>query len=434
MGDGERHRAQPVAPGAGRGALLRGAPDAPRPAALEPGGNRRGTYRRRRQGHRDQALRLRLSRRRHAGLAGDDLARHSRPRARCDARLHGSRPRASQGRARARCRGDRRRSCEDRHPRARVLRRRPPLPHRQDAALSRPAGGAADLRAFRRVRSGAARVARRDLREVRRGDRPHRGAQLRCLPLHARGGPDARRARRLFADPGRLDQSRAHPGFGASGVVAARQADAGQLRQGRPSTASRSGPSSPPRTPRSWCSIASSRRSRSTRCSSSPKPASPGSAATAASSSSCSACSRPTTRPRPSPSCSARPVLPSSLPASTRTSPTWAAASAGATTRPSCSTSHWRGCSFPAGRCASPTTAISSSRAASSVTPSRCARRSASTARRARSAPSPPIMSWMAAASPTIRPTSPPWPRPPPSASTTCPRSTSPRWRCTRAA
>jgi hypothetical protein len=135
-----------------------------------------------------------------------------------------------------------------------------------------------------------------------------------------------------------------------------------------------------------------------------------------------------------SPSCSAKLVLPSSLPASTRTSPTWAAASAGATIRPSCSTLHWRGCSSLAGRCASPTTAISSSRAASSVTPSKCARRSALTARRARSAPSPPIMSWMAAASPTTPPTSPPWPRPPPSASTTYPRSTSRPWRCIRAA
>ena len=53
--------------------------------------------------------------------------------------------------------GDRRRSREDRHPRARVLRRRPVLPGRQDAALSRPAGGAADLRdtSTRSIRRGS---------------------------------------------------------------------------------------------------------------------------------------------------------------------------------------------------------------------------------------------------------------------------------------
>ena len=53
-----------------------------------------------------------------------------------------------------------------------------------------------------------ARLALRDgtLREVRRGDRPGRAAELRRLPLHPRRRPDARRARRLFAAPGRLGQ------------------------------------------------------------------------------------------------------------------------------------------------------------------------------------------------------------------------------------
>ena len=81
-----------------------------------------------------------------------------------------------------------------------------------------------------------ARLALRDGTFVRFGEEtgPIVGPNYGAFRFHARGGPDARRARRLFADPGRLDQSRAHPGFGASGVVAARQADSGQLRQGRP--------------------------------------------------------------------------------------------------------------------------------------------------------------------------------------------------------
>src|SRR5712691_9525226 len=44
------------------------------------------------------------------------------------------------------------------------------------ADLSRPAGGAADLRGIRRLRSGAAQDSRRRLREIRRGDRRRRDA------------------------------------------------------------------------------------------------------------------------------------------------------------------------------------------------------------------------------------------------------------------
>ena len=57
--------------------------------------------------------------------------------------------------------GHRGRSRAHRHPRSRILCRRPVLSGRQDAALSRPARGAADLREVRRLRSGAAQAARR---------------------------------------------------------------------------------------------------------------------------------------------------------------------------------------------------------------------------------------------------------------------------------
>ena len=71
---------------------------------------------------------------------------------------------------------------------------------------------------------------------------------------------------------------------------------------------------------------------------------------------------------------------------------------------------------------------------ASSGTRSRCARGSASTARPARFRHSPPITCWMAAASPTFRPTWRPSAPPPRSASTTSRKSMSPRSRCIRAA
>ena len=107
--------------------------------------------------------------------------------------------------------GDGGRSRENRHPRSRILCRRPVLPDRQDAALYGPAGGAADLRAVRRVRPGAAGAARRDIREIRRGNRPRR----RCpttAPSALRASPARRRTRpmsiRRFRPAG---SSRAHP-------------------------------------------------------------------------------------------------------------------------------------------------------------------------------------------------------------------------------
>ena len=109
----------------------------------------------------------------------------------CHARLYRHRSRAPERRLKALGGGDRGRSRAHRHARSRILCRRPVLPGRQDAALSRPAGGAADFREVRCLRSGAAGAARRHFREIRRGNRPRRDAALRRLSLHARGRPDA---------------------------------------------------------------------------------------------------------------------------------------------------------------------------------------------------------------------------------------------------
>ena len=356
---------------------IRRARDAAGTTTLEPGRHRRRPHRRRRQGHRRQALRVRFPRRRSSGLAGEDLARHARPRAGRHARLHRHRPGAPERRAQALGGGDRGRSGAGRHPRSRILCRRPVLPGRQDAALSRPAGGAADLRDVRRLRSGAARAARRNVREVRRGDRPRRDAELRRLSLHARRRADARRARCLFAAAGRLGQ----PGT----LRRTRRCRSGRRSPtdtGAPTPrprpmASRSAPSLPRTIRPCWCSTANSRRNPSIRCFSSRKAVSPGTTRAARTSNSCSACSRLTRPRRRSRSCSARRARRSSRRASTPSSPIWAAASAAATIRRSRSMSRWRRCSFPAVRSGWRTTAISSSRAASSGTPSRCARGSA---------------------------------------------------------
>ena len=432
---GERHRAQPVASG-----MRRKQPDSatretlPGRESWNPAAKGARPHRRRRQGHRREALRVRFPRRRSAGLAGEHLARDAGPRARRHACLHRHGPCAAERRAQAVGGGDRGRSRQDRHPRSRILCRRPVLPGRQDAALSGPAGRAADLRDVRRLRSGAAGAARRHVRQVRRGNRPGRDAELRRLSLHARGRPDARRARCLFADPGRLGQPGTFAELAAAGVVAARKGHAGALRQGRdlwradPRRACREQSEPAGARPRIRDPIGRSdvpragMRARLVRQQG------------RKTSNSCSACSRPTRRRSRSRICSARPARRSSRRASTRSSPMSAAASAAATTRRSRSMSRWRRCSFPAGRSGSRTIAISSSRAASSATPSRCARGSASIARPARSRPLPPTMCSTAAASPIFRPASRPSARPPRSASTTFRRSTSPRSRCIRAA
>ena len=128
----------------------------------------------------------------------------------------------------------------------------------------------------RRLRPGAACAARRDFREVRRGDRPGRDAQLRRLPLHPRGRRDARCARCLFADAGRLGHSRAFPEHRAAGLVAAARRKPGPPTARPRPMASRSAPSSPRTIRRCWCSTANSKPNRSTRCFWSRKAGSPG--------------------------------------------------------------------------------------------------------------------------------------------------------------
>ena len=233
VGHGERHRAQPVAFGiGGRGPTFAARETLPGRTSWNPAANGRRPHRRRRQGHRRQALRLRFSRRRSPGLAGEDRARHPHPRARRHARLYRHRPRALDRRVEAHGGRHRGRSCARRHPRSRILCRRPVLPGRPDADLSRPAGGAADLRGIRRLRSGAAQDSRRRLREIRRGDRRRRDARLWRLPLYPRRRGDARGARCLFTGPRRLGQSRQVSKCRAPHLDAARDRDRGGLRQG----------------------------------------------------------------------------------------------------------------------------------------------------------------------------------------------------------
>ena len=323
---------------------------------------------------------------------------------------------------------------QDRHPRSRILCRRPVLPGRQDAALSRPAGGAADLRDVRRLRSGAAGAARRHLREIRRGNRPGRDAELRRLSLHARGRPDARRARCLLAvqegwvSPGSFQNSgrpvwaplpirrgRAYAKAATYGEQIRAELAANnpallvldrefETQSDRPDV-SRAG-----------------RRSRLVRR----RPQEPRARARRAVAVRGRGVGRVPARR------GAR--RPSSRRASTRSSPISAAASAAATIRRSRSMSRWRRCSSPAARSGSRTTAISSSRRASSGTRSRCARGSASIAppARSRAFAADHVLDGggLANFSASVATSAPPAR----SASTTFRRSTSPRSRSIRAA
>src|SRR5215472_16759455 len=79
------------------------------------------------------------------GWSGKYLACHAHSSGGRDARLRRPRPLAPERRVEALGRGDRRRSRANRHARSRILCRRPSLPGRQDAALSRAAGGVVDL-------------------------------------------------------------------------------------------------------------------------------------------------------------------------------------------------------------------------------------------------------------------------------------------------
>ena len=126
---------------------------------LESRRDRARAHRRPGQGHRVQTLRLRFSCRRSSGLAAEYVARFADPRDGRDACLHRRRSLAIERCARTVARGDGGRSCRRRHPGAGLLCGRPVLPDRQDAALSRPAAGHADLRAVRRLRSGPPGIA-----------------------------------------------------------------------------------------------------------------------------------------------------------------------------------------------------------------------------------------------------------------------------------
>ena len=223
-----------------------------------------------------------------------------------------------------------------------------------------------------------ARLALRDGTFVKFGEEtgPVVDAELRRLPLHPRGRPDAGRARCLFADPGRLGQSRdarrtrrCRSGRRSPRIPTAAYAKAAtygeQIRAelaannpdaagARPRVRDAIGRSDVPRAgmrPRLVRQQGRQARTRARRA-----VALRGGGVDRA-------------------SCSARPARPSSRRGSTRSSPMSAAASAAATTRRSRSMWRWRRCSFPAARSGWRMTAISSSRAASSATPSRCASR-----------------------------------------------------------
>ena len=158
---------------------------------LEPGRQRRGPGRWHGQGHRRKTLRIRFPCGRPSGLAGQYLARDADPRAGRDTRLSRNGSCAAWRRDEAVSRSDCCRSRQDRHPRSRILHRRPVLSGRQDTALSGAAGRAVDLRDVRRLRSGARRLARWNVRAVRRGNRPRRDAELWRLSFYARGGCNA---------------------------------------------------------------------------------------------------------------------------------------------------------------------------------------------------------------------------------------------------
>ena len=325
---------------------------------------------------------------------------------------------------------------QDRHAGAGLLCRRPVLPGRQDAALSRPAGRAADLRDLRRLRPGAARAARRHLRasSARRPARstlPNYGAfRFTRVAGPTPDAPDVYSPLQAgWVSPGKFQNS-------ALPVWAPLAKDtAGGLRQGRdlrradPRRACRERPGPAGARPRVRDPVDRSdvpragmrprlvRRRRAT------------------SSSWCSACSRPTRRrksiayllgkARAAVQAGAhqravrlcrrrlRRPRPHAVPALCRAGRDVLPGQAGAAR-------------------ARPLPAVPGRHQAARR--SRCARASASTARPARSRPSPPITCSTAAASPTSRPASRPSARPPRSASTTSRRSTSPRSRCIRAA
>ena len=158
------------------------------------GGDRGAPHRWLAEGHRRQDLRRRFPGGGHARLAAPDRPRDAHQDARCDAHVRGHRSRDARPRARARSRGAGGRPCGGRDHRAGVLCRRSAVPRGQDAALSRPAGGAADLERRRALRAGAAGDqvhVRHD--PLRRQNRACRGAALCGRALRARRRSCSRR-------------------------------------------------------------------------------------------------------------------------------------------------------------------------------------------------------------------------------------------------
>ena len=393
------------------------------------------------QGHRGEALRLRFSCRRSSRLAAEYVARYSRSARRTPrTSITGIDLVALERRARSPSRGgDRGRSRRQSAP---------ACPDSLPATCSVPAGKTPTymgqplaLLIFEQFDAfDQARLALRDGTScVKFGEEtgPVVMRRLRRLSLHPGGRRDAGRARCLFADPGRLGQCRAvSPELGD--FRSGRRLDERirrDLRQGRVSMASRSAPNSPRTIRRCWCSTANSKPSPSTRCFSSRKAGSAGTMPAPKLLSSCSACSRLTTPLKRLPICLATRGLLSSRRTSRPCLPIWAADSADAIIRPFRFYIALAAMFLPDRPVRLAHRPLSSSfKAASSVTPSRCARGSASIARPARSADSPPIMCWTAAASPIFqapfRPSAPSQL----SASTRFRKSISPRSRCIRAA
>ena len=219
--DGQRNSPQRVALGDGRGTGVRRSRDPARTTALEPRRNRGRSHRRRGQGYGSQALRIGFSCSRSPQLAAGHVACLAHSSSGRDARLCRPRSLAPDWRPETRGGGDGRRFFAHRHASARILRWRPALSGGQDAAVSRPADRPADLQGVRCLRSGAARVARRHFRQIRRGDRPRREAALRCLSFYSGGRPDSGVARYLLAGQEWLGQPGEVPGHGASHLDAA---------------------------------------------------------------------------------------------------------------------------------------------------------------------------------------------------------------------
>ena len=251
MGSFERHRPQLLACDVRPNPWVRRARDAAGAPELESGRDRRRTHRRPGQGHRRQALCVRFSRGRPSRLALEYVACVAHPRDRRNACLHWHRSFPIERRAQTVARGHRRGSRSRRHPRARVLcAGRSFLPGREDAAVSRPAAGDADLRAVRRVRPGAPGIARSELCEVWQGNRSRRDRAVMvriascALPARRRMRRTCIRQCRPVGSVPRRFRKGGHSGLGAGQPAGTGRREGLVLRRADPCRARReqSGP------------------------------------------------------------------------------------------------------------------------------------------------------------------------------------------------